>query len=218
MQLQSGVSRSVARAELGLRRESFSQTDSISSCPARHAGHATGVASMAEPFLGEIRLMPFGFAPRGWASANGQVLPIAQNQALFSLCGTTYGGNGVTTFALPDLRGRAPMHLSSTYPQGATVGEQAHTLLITEMPTHTHIVSTSSKTADLVAPNNGIQFASYVAADGTGQYFYEGASGLQAMNANNVGSAGGGQAHQNMQPYLVINFCIALQGIFPSRN
>lgn len=173
---------------------------------------------MAEPFIGEIRLMPFNFAPRGWASANGQILPIQQNQALFSLCGTTYGGNGVNTFALPDLRGRAPMHLSQTYPQGAAVGEQTHTLLLAEMPAHTHIIGTSSKNADVTSPANNLQFATYSTAQGGDEYFSEGANNLQMMNANNVGSAGGSQAHQNMQPYLVLNFCIALQGIFPSRN
>lgn len=173
---------------------------------------------MAEPFLGEIRLMPFNFAPRGWASANGQLLPINQNQALFSLCGTTYGGNGTSTFALPDLRGRAPLHVSQTYPQGATVGEQAHTLLPAEMPTHTHVIHTSSKTADLAAPANNMQFATYTTDQGADQYFSEGANNLQAMNSNNVGSAGGSQAHPNMQPYLVLNFCVALTGIFPSRN
>jgi microcystin-dependent protein len=169
---------------------------------------------MAEPYLGEIRLLSFNFAPRNWAQANGQILPIQQNQALFSLCGTTYGGNGTTTFALPDLRGRAPMHAAPSFPQGQTAGEQTHTLQLTEIPLHTHIISTSSKTADLTSPGSNMQFATYAA----NQYFSEGASNLAPMNANNVGSAGGSQPHPNMQPYLALNFCIALSGVFPSRN
>lgn len=169
---------------------------------------------MAEPYLGEIRLLSFNFAPRNWAQANGQILSIQQNQALFSLCGTMYGGNGTTTFALPDLRGRAPMHVGPSYIQGQAVGEQTHTLLLTEIPTHTHIIGTSSKTADLSSPGNNMQFATYA----TNQYFSEGNANLAPMNANNVGSAGGSQPHANMQPYLALNFCIALSGIFPSRN
>lgn len=169
---------------------------------------------MAEPYLGEIRLLSFNFAPRNWAQANGQILPIQQNQALFSLCGTTYGGNGVTTFALPDLRGRAPMHEGQGFVQGQAVGEQTHTLLLTEMPSHTHPIGTSSKAADLTSPGSNMQFATYA----TNQYFSEGNSNLTPMNPNNVGGAGGSQPHPNMQPYLTLNFCIALSGVFPSRS
>jgi microcystin-dependent protein len=169
---------------------------------------------MAEPYLGEIRLMAFNFAPRGWAFANGQILPINQNQALFSLMGVTYGGNGTTTFALPDMRGRVPMHPSGAFPQGTKVGATTHTLVTTEMPAHNHLISASNLTADLAAPARNMQYASFAAEP----YFSTSFNPATVFNASVFGSAGGSQPHENLQPYLVLNFCVALQGIFPSRN
>jgi len=166
---------------------------------------------MAEPFLAEIRMFSFGFAPRGWASCSGQFLPINQNQALFSLLGTTYGGNGQTNFSLPNLQARAPIHFGpgggGTYSLGQVGGEQAHTLSIAELPSHTHTASGSSS-----PPNQGSAAGGFWAA-GAGAYS---SSSGSAMSASAIASAGGGQAHDNYPPYCVINFCIALQGIFPS--
>ena len=164
---------------------------------------------MAEPFSGEIRIMSFGYAPRGWAQCNGQFLPINQNQALFSLLGTTYGGNGQTTFALPDLRGRASMHMG-TQIIGTSSGEQAHTLTVSELPLHTHALMASPSNGNSVQVNNDV-FAGALNV-------YRGPDQLTALNAQSVTNTGGSQAHQNMQPYLVLNFCIALQGIFPSQT
>lgn len=166
---------------------------------------------MAEPFLSEIRLMSFGFAPKGWALCNGQLLPINQNQALFSLLGTTYGGDGRVNFALPDLRGRVPLHMGSSHTLGERGGEQAHTLSITEIPTHTHFVSVSTAANNGVATPNG----NYL---GGGNNVYHAPSSLVAMSPGTTVSVGGSQGHLNMQPFLVLNFCIALQGIFPSQN
>jgi len=165
---------------------------------------------MATPFLSEIRVFSFNFPPKGWAFCNGQLLPINQNQALFSLLGTTYGGNGTTNFALPNLQGKTPIHMGDGYVIGQTGGEQNHTLISPEMPQHTHPAVASSDTANLgVATNNfwanGDQPA--YAANPGGQ-----------MNPGTVSFMGGGQAHDNMSPYLTLTFCIALQGIFPSRN
>jgi len=168
---------------------------------------------MAEPFLAEIRLFSFGFAPLGWALCNGQFLPIAQNQALFSLLGTTYGGNGQTTFALPNLQARVPIHFGTgggaAYSLGQPGGEQAHTLAIAELPAHSHTASGS-----LSPPNQGSAAGGYWAAAAGA---YSSSSG-SAMSASAIASVGGGQAHNNLPPYCVINFCIALQGIFPSQN
>lgn len=167
---------------------------------------------MAEPFLSEIRMMSFVFAPRGWALCNGQLLPINQNQALFSLLGTTFGGDGRVNFALPDLRGRTPIHVGNSYTLGERGGEQAHTLNITEMPTHTHFVQGTGATANGTNVGAGNRF-------GSGTVNIYGAptpNTLTALNANTVTSIGGNQAHLNMQPFLTISFCIALQGIFPS--
>lgn len=164
---------------------------------------------MAEPFLSEIRIMSFEFAPKGWALCNGQFLPINQNQALFSLLGTTFGGDGRVNFALPDLRGRTPIHVGGSHTLGERGGEQAHTLSIAEVPTHTHFVNASSAAGTLLLPGN-----SYMARNAT--QLYRQADNLAAMNAASVGNAGGSQAHLNMQPFLTLNFCIALQGIFPS--
>lgn len=170
---------------------------------------------MAEPFLSEIRLMSFIFAPRGWALCNGQLLPINQNQALFALLGTNFGGNGQTTFALPDLRGRTPIHVSSSHPLGQRAGESTHTLSIAELPAHTHAVNGSSSAADAAVPTGNLLGA----VDGTTfGNAYAAASNLVAFAPQAVGNVGGSQAHLNMQPFLTLNFCIALQGIFPSPN
>ena len=165
---------------------------------------------MAEPFLSEIRIMSFNFAPKGWAMCDGQLLPINQNQALFSLLGTTYGGDGRVNFALPDLRARVPIHLGSGHTLGERGGEQAHTLLISELPTHTHVQQASPSTGDAVNPTGAVLAATSNA--------YRGADNATTLNPASVTNVGGGQAHQNMQPFLVLTFCIALQGIFPSSS
>ncbi|MFA5328471.1 MAG: tail fiber protein [Prolixibacteraceae bacterium] len=168
---------------------------------------------MAEPFLSEIRIMSFQFAPKGWALCNGQLLPINQNQALFSLLGTTFGGDGRVNFALPDLRGRAPIHNGSGHTLGERGGEQAHTLSIAELPTHTHVVNLSDNAG---SPNfNGTNMLSN---SGDEKRFTSEGTNLSAMSSQTVGNTGGSQAHLNMQPFLALSFCIALQGIFPSPN
>lgn len=168
---------------------------------------------MAEPFLSEIRIVSFSYAPRGWALANGQLLPINQNQALFSLLGTTFGGDGRVNFALPDLRGRTPIHVGSGHTLGERGGEQAHTLSIAELPTHTHSSQGNSSLAATSDPT-GAYFAQPSTA--LGSIYSTATSPLVAMNAAVVRNVGGSQAHLNMQPFLTLNFCIALQGIFPS--
>jgi microcystin-dependent protein len=166
---------------------------------------------MAEPFLSEIRIMSFVFAPKGWALCNGQFLPINQNQALFALLGTTFGGNGQTTFALPDLRGRTPIHVGSGHTLGEKAGEQAHTLSIAELPTHTHTaVGSSTATGGSATPNGNFL--------GGGNNVYHTPSNLTSLTAPTITTVGGSQAHLNMQPFLTLSFCIALQGIFPSPN
>ena len=166
---------------------------------------------MAEPFLSEIRLMSFVFAPKGWALCNGQLLPINQNQALFSLLGTTFGGDGRVNFALPDLRGRTPLHVGSGHTLGERGGEQAHTLSIAEVPQHTHTMAVSSSTTGGNANPTGRVL-------GGGNNVYHAPASLTSLNPASVANAGGSQAHLNMQPFLTISFCIALQGIFPSAN
>lgn len=168
---------------------------------------------MAEPFLSEIRLMSFDFAPKGWALCNGQFLPINQNQALFSLLGTTFGGDGRLNFALPDLRGRVPIHVGSGHTLGERGGSQAHTLGITEIPTHTHAGSASTNVATDNTPSSSL-----VLAQSAGSSLYGPPGNLTAMAPDAVTPTGGSQAHLNMQPFLSISFCIALQGIFPSPN
>ena len=170
---------------------------------------------MAEPFLSEIRIMSFDFAPKGWAMCNGQLLPINQNQALFSLLGTTFGGDGRVNFGLPDNRGRTPIHVGSGHNLGERGGEQAHTLSIAEIPTHMHVAfgvnlaaATSDPTTALLAqPSQAL-----------GTVYLSPPTALGAMNPASIGNVGGSQAHLNMQPFLTLTFCIALQGIFPSPN
>ena len=169
---------------------------------------------MAEPFLGEVRLFTFNFPPKGWALCYGQLLPINQNQALFSLLGTTFGGDGRVNYALPDLRGRVPIHVGSGHTLGERGGEQAHTLSIAELPQHTHVLTASSQPADASPPN---PVGNILASSAPGQA-YNSPTQLVAMGASSVTNAGGSQAHLNMQPFLTLSFCIALQGIFPSPN
>ena len=165
---------------------------------------------MSTPYLSEIKIMSFNFAPKGWALCDGQLLPINQNQALFSLLGTTYGGDGRTTFALPDLRGLTPNHVGAGFTLGQRGGESAHTLTIAELPVHVHTASGSSVASDSFAPTNN-----YL---GAANNFYAPAADLTSLVPGTLANTGGGQPHENMSPYLVLSFCIALQGIFPSPN
>ena len=169
---------------------------------------------MSNPFLGEIRVISFNFAPKGWAFCNGQFLPINQNQPLFAILGTTYGGNGQTTFALPDLRGRSPYHVGNGHTLGERAGEEAHTLTISELPTHIHTLAASTLSSNQVGGANGNTPAVSTANP------YESALGNTggAMAAGALSNTGGSQAHNNMQPYLGLYFIIALIGIFPSQN
>src|SRR5689334_22642566 len=164
---------------------------------------------MSEPFLGEIKIVSFNFPPRGWAFCNGQLLPINQNQALFSILGTTYGGDGRTTFALPNLQGDTPLHVGNGFALGERGGEEAHTLTTSEIAQHTHPAVGSSNTADQSSPANN-----YWAVSGT--YTIYAGSANESMAPQTVTSVGGSQPHQNLSPYLVLNFVIALVGIFPS--
>lgn len=169
------------------------------------------------PFLGELGLFAFGFAPQNWALCQGQLLSIAQNNGLFSLLGTYYGGNGTTTFALPDLRGRTPISSGQgpglgNYPQGTVTGAESVTLITSELPPHNHLLSGSSTTGTLSDPVNN-----YIAPYGEGVKEFAGSSNT-TLNSSSVTNAGGGQAHTNLQPYLTLNWCIALQGIFPSQS
>jgi microcystin-dependent protein len=162
---------------------------------------------MSTPFLGEVRLFGFSFPPKGWALCNGQLLPINQNQALFALLWTTYGGNGVQTFALPDLRSRTPIHSGNGFVQGAMGGEEYHTLTLGELPAHSHAIGANATSADKSTPQ--------------GNFWANSGRNLYASSPDstmNSGVTGGSQPHENRPPYLVINFCIALQGIFPSRS
>jgi microcystin-dependent protein len=166
---------------------------------------------MSTPFLGQITIFSFNFAPHGWATCNGQLMPINQNQALFSLLGTFYGGDGRTTFALPNLQGNVAMMFGNGYTQGQVGGESAHTLLTNEIPPHSHPVNYGAAATSLTPggelwaadPNGNVTFAS---------------SPSETLAPQAIGPNSGGLPHSNMQPYLVLNFCIALTGIFPSRN
>jgi microcystin-dependent protein len=170
---------------------------------------------MGTPFLSEIKIMSFGFAPKGWALCNGQLLPINQNQALFSLLGTTYGGDGRVNFGLPNLQGRVPMHMGSGHTLGELGGEQAHTLSISEIPTHVHVANASSSLGNATTPQTS----------GTGNILAKGnnlytnpPSSLTSLIPSTLATVGGSQAHLNMQPFLTLSFCIALSGIFPSQT
>ena len=166
---------------------------------------------MAEPFLSEIRIMSFVYAPKGWALCNGQLLPINQNQALFSLLGTTFGGDGRVNFALPNLQGNVPIHVGSGHTLGEKGGSQAVTLSIAQLPTHTHVLQGTTVTADTVVPVGNL-----LAVGAATDPLYSAASNFVAMGPATVANVGGSQAHLNMQPFLTLSFCIALQGIFPS--
>jgi microcystin-dependent protein len=168
---------------------------------------------MVEPFLSEIKIVSFNFAPKGWALCNGQLLPINQNQALFALLGTTYGGDGRVNFALPYFQGRAPIHFGNGYTLGQAGGETSHTLTLSEMPNHNHAVTFSSAVANTNAVNNN-----NVVPARTTTPTYAPPNALVPMAPNVLSTIGGSQEHNNMQPYLVLNFIIALQGIFPSQN
>jgi microcystin-dependent protein len=165
----------------------------------------------ADPFIGEIRWVSFGFAPRGWASCNGQFLPINQNQALFALLGTTFGGNGQTTFALPDMRSRAPIHVSPEFSLGGSGGEESHVLTMSELSSHTHDIKVDPKEGTSALPTNNYPAKS---SGGTSAY---GSTPNAAMIAGAV-AVQGGQPHENMKPFITLNCIIALQGIFPSQN
>jgi len=174
---------------------------------------------MSDPFVGEIRLFGFDFAPKGWAQCNGQLLSIAQNTALFSILGTTYGGDGKTTFGLPDLQGQAPLHTGqgpglSDRHLGESGGEAAVTLNVGEMPAHAHAAAASSTTADQSNPTNNIWATG---AGGRGQNFYTRGAGV-AMSNRALGATGGSQPHNNLPPYLVLNFCICMYGVYPPRS
>jgi microcystin-dependent protein len=181
---------------------------------------------MTQPFLGQIQPFGFGFAPRSWALCNGQILSIAQNTALFSLLGTMYGGNGITTFALPNLQSRVPMHYGTppggpTYFQGEEAGEETITLNINEMPAHNHAFSGTSSNANFKQPNTGSAHAqSNKSGTSPGDNYYAPATSptVTPLNPATVSPFGGNQAHTNIQPYLTVNWCIAMQGIFPARN
>ena len=170
---------------------------------------------MAEPFLAEIRIVSFYFPPKGWALCNGQLLPINQNQGLFSLLGTTFGGDGRVNFALPNSRGRVPIHMGNGHTLGEASGSETVTLNTSQLPTHTHLlnaVSSASTSGNVQnAPNNSL-------GSTTPNNLYSNASGNLALVASTISSSGGSQPHENRQPFLTLNFCIALQGIYPSQN
>ncbi len=166
---------------------------------------------MSDPFIGEIRIVSFKFAPQGWAACDGQILQVIQNQALFALIGNTYGGNGQTNFALPDFRGRVPIHFGAGFSLGGHAGEEAHQLSVDEVPAHTHTVSANDTEPNAPYPANDAWAAvtgAYAAAP----------DNSTIMHPTALGTMGGSQAHPNCQPSLVLNFIIALWGLFPSRN
>lgn len=168
---------------------------------------------MSEPFLSEIKLVSFNFPPKGWALCNGQLLPINQNQALFALLGTTYGGNGQTNFALPNLRGRVPIHMGNGHTLGEAAGSTSVTLNIQQLPTHMHGVQATNQ--DIPANRSADPAGNFL---GPANNLYGQPNNLTTLHPTSVTNVGGNQPHNNMMPYLVLNFIIALQGIFPSRN
>jgi len=175
---------------------------------------------MADPFVAEIRIFPFNFAPKGWAFCDGQILPISQNTALFSLLGTTYGGNGQSTFALPNMQGNAPMHPGqgpglSLHDLGETGGSETVSLLESEIPAHAHAIVAAANPALLKLP---APTASLARSQGDNAYQSVVNQNIVQMNANAIAPAGGDQPHNNMMPYLTLSFCIALQGVFPPRT
>ncbi|HWS90887.1 MAG TPA: tail fiber protein [Pyrinomonadaceae bacterium] len=170
---------------------------------------------MSEPFLSEIKIVSFNFPPKGWALCNGQLLPINQNQALFALLGTRYGGNGQTNFALPNLRGRVPIHMSASHTLGEAAGSTSVTINIQQLPTHTHIFNAT--TAQATDQTNSPAPARMLAQSNFSLGWVP-PSQLEAFAPNAISNVGGSQPHNNMMPYLVLNFIIALQGIFPSQN
>jgi microcystin-dependent protein len=169
---------------------------------------------MAEPFLAEIRIMSFVFPPKGWALCNGQLLAINTNQALFSLLGTTYGGDGRVNFGLPNLQGLIPIHMGQGHTIGERGGEQAHTLSISEIPTHIHFANATQTTTG----TTNLATSSLMLGPSKPQSMYGAATNFIAMSPSTVTNIGGSQAHINQQPFLTLSFCIALQGIFPSQN
>jgi microcystin-dependent protein len=177
---------------------------------------------MAEPFVAEIRIFPFNFPPTGWAFCDGQIMPISQNTALFSLLGTTYGGDGKSTFALPNMQGNAPMHPGqgpglSLHDLGEVGGSETITLLTSEVPSHAHTVGRGLNAGgDSTSPANNI-WAQAPAGRGTLSLYHE-TPPTTAMNPNGLVPTGGNAPHNNLQPYLTLNFCIALQGVFPPRS
>jgi microcystin-dependent protein len=171
---------------------------------------------MSEPFLAEIRIFGFNFAPRGWAACDAQILPINQNQSLFSLLGTVYGGDGRTTFALPGLRGRTPIHVSSSHAQGTKAGVETHSLIPDEMPSHTHGLQASDEAATQAGPTGNLLARPSLAIGSA--YSTNAQAPDVSLAATAIANAGNGQGHNTMQPYLTLNFCIAIQGLFPSRN
>jgi microcystin-dependent protein len=171
---------------------------------------------VAEPFIGEIKMMSFNFAPRGWALCNGQTLPINQNQALFSLLGTTYGGNGQSTFQLPNLQSRVPNHMGAGFVEGQVGGAETVQLNTTQLPQHNHLLQAANTAGLSAKPFNKFLAQSSTGVDGS--TYLPGAANLTALNPASLQPAGSGGAHSNIQPYLTINFSIALQGVFPSRN
>jgi microcystin-dependent protein len=178
--------------------------------------------AMSEAYVSQIMAFGFNFAPKNWAFCNGQTLAIAQNQALFSLLGTTYGGNGVTTFALPNLQSRVPIgfgnYVGTSYALGQTAGAEQVTLTINEIPQHNHMFVGASSGGNAAAPRDNAGLAAVMKGTNPGDFYYAAAGSLQPLNPASLSLTGGNQAHNNIQPYLALNWCICQFGIFPSRN